>query len=166
MDSRVCGAGQNSVFHRLNFLLQASQLYSFLCPNLSSSYFESANRISKRKLAKIEPESKRLWCKTCSNHLLIGKTCDIFLESALNRNKGKCSCTTKKRKLAGENGVTKDKEDQKSENLCSKKIEPILRLDRTPDSTNLATNILIYCYRCRREKRYLYNQVDNIQNLG
>ncbi|KAK6588922.1 RNAse P Rpr2 Rpp21 subunit domain [Cryptosporidium xiaoi] len=159
MDSRVCGAGQNSVFHRLNFLLQASQLYSFLCPNLSSSYFESANRISKRKLAKIEPESKRLWCKTCSNHLLIGKSCDIFLESALNRNKGK-------RKLARENGLKKQKEDHKTENLCSKKIEPILGLDRIPNSTNLTTNILIYCYRCRREKRYLYNKVDNIQNLG
>ncbi|KAH8741930.1 hypothetical protein FG386_003125 [Cryptosporidium ryanae] len=166
MESRVCEAGQNSVLHRLNFLLQASQLYSLLSPNLSSSYCESAYRISRRKLVKIEPESKSLWCKTCSNHLIIGKTCDVFLESTKTRGKRSSFGQTRKREVTVRNEMGKNKEApdefQFKVTLDSKQCDTgPLDNKKSKHYTaphNETTNILMQCYRCKRKKRCFYQR--------
>lgn len=69
-----------AAFHRMNFLLQVSQQYALVSAELSRYCFSQVREISRKKLARVGPESRRLWCKRCNTHLVPGVTCEVSLE--------------------------------------------------------------------------------------
>ncbi|KAJ1605156.1 RNAse P Rpr2/Rpp21 subunit domain [Cryptosporidium canis] len=73
-------AGAAPVYHRMNFLLQVSQRYAPVSTELSRYCYSQAAEISRKKLARIDPESRRLWCKRCNTHFIPGVTCELSLE--------------------------------------------------------------------------------------
>lgn len=83
----VSGSGKSgrgpcvaAAFHRMNFLLQVSQQYALVSNELSRYCFSQVREISRKKLARVGPESRRLWCKRCNTHMVSGVTCDVSLE--------------------------------------------------------------------------------------
>lgn len=73
-------------YHRMNFLLQVSQQYALISNELSRYCYSQAREISRKKLARIDPESRRLWCKRCNTHFIPGITCELILEDKVIRN--------------------------------------------------------------------------------
>ncbi|KAH8584316.1 RNAse P Rpr2 Rpp21 subunit domain [Cryptosporidium sp. chipmunk genotype I] len=73
-------------YHRMNFLLQVSQQYALVSNELSRYCYSQAREISRKKLARIDPESRRLWCKRCYTHFISGITCELALEDKIISN--------------------------------------------------------------------------------
>lgn len=70
-------------YHRMNFLLQVSQQYALVSNELSRYCYSLAREISRKKLARIDPDSRRLWCKRCNTHFIPGITCEFTLEDKI-----------------------------------------------------------------------------------
>ncbi|KAF7458541.1 ribonuclease P protein subunit p21-like [Cryptosporidium felis] len=73
-------------YHRMNFLLQAGQQYALISNELSRYCFSQAREISRKKLARISSEARRLWCKRCFSHFIPAVTCDLVLEETVSKS--------------------------------------------------------------------------------
>ncbi|KAG5681764.1 hypothetical protein PVAND_011173 [Polypedilum vanderplanki] len=68
------------VFHRINFLHQASSLMANKNQKLSSFYGNILNQVQKKAVVKIDPTIKRDMCKRCST-FLTPQTAEVIPEN-------------------------------------------------------------------------------------
>lgn len=134
-DSDNTGQGSSiaPAYHRMNFLLQTSQRYALVSGELSRNCYRQAREISRKKLARIDPDSRRYWCKRCSTYLIPGLTCELTLEDK------KITIDSANTSLNGSYG------NKSNGNENSNDDEPI------------KTNIFNVCSNCNWKRRHSYN---------